>query len=101
MTYIAAIFVYFFFYEIMYLGPFVLVFVLLPDKLPSILTGVLSILFVGALLLASWRAHLAAKNYGNRDMGFWQAHQAGGDELRIQLSFLPVIGSIFRPKDKQ
>lgn len=101
MTYYAALIAYFFVYEILYLGPFVLIFALFPERLPSILKGILSILFIGALLLASWRSHLAAKSYGNRDMGFWQAHQAAGDELRIQLSFLPVIGSIFGPKDKQ
>jgi hypothetical protein len=99
MTYYAAEFVYFHLYEIMYGCPCAIVVLVLPKNTPSILTGILAILVIGAFFLAIWRAQLAAKSYGDRDMGFWQAHLAAGDELRMQLSFLPVIGSIFRPKD--
>lgn len=59
---------------------------------------------IGLLILAyqmflpGYRAKLASDAYGDRDMELWRAHKVSGAELRTQLSFLPIIGNLFKTK---
>ncbi len=71
-------------YDLNRLGNFKLIFVLL----------VVAYVFV----LPGYRAKLASEAYGERDMGFWEAHAVSGAILKTHLSFLPVIGKFFGDK---
>ncbi len=49
-------------------------------------------------VLPGYRAKLASDAYGDRDIGFWEAHVASGTILRTHLSFLPIVGQFFEEK---
>jgi len=50
---------------------------------------------LAGLALAWRRADHAARSCGNRDLSLLQAHQAAGALLRVDLSFLPMVGHLF------
>src|SRR5512143_2640846 len=112
MTRLVARAVYYFMYWIIYLSPImVLMFAQRTFGFELDLAGsmealgvfkyVIIILVVGYMfVLPGYRANLAADAYGDREMGFWEAHVVSGAILRTHLSFLPVIGGFFRKHDE-
>lgn len=102
MTFIVALIIYFYFYLIWYTGALVVLGYLLNLILPKgglAAIPVLNLISVGLLLVAfivaSRRAYHAAQAYGNRDLSFWEAHNAAGSLIRAQMAFLPFVGHLF------
>lgn len=53
------------------------------------------------LVLPAYRSKIAADAYGEGSMGFWEAHRVSKVMLNSTLSFLPVIGFFFLPKNER
>ena len=108
MTWFVALLVFGFLYLVGILITFVFI-VMIGDLFFSTLTelnvdsqtfkGLYAILFVCMATLASLRAKLAANAYGERQIGFWEAHRQSGVMLRVYLSFLPWVGKFFNKKN--
>lgn len=52
------------------------------------------------LLIAQYRAKIAADLYTYSEHGFWQSFTLAGTSTRVFLSFLPVIGRLFGRPDE-
>jgi hypothetical protein len=100
MTYMAALFAYSTLYQLMYMSPFALVLYILPAKYQTALEAPILVCCLGGLVLGGMRATLAARRYGSRDMGFWEAHRSSGEEIRWYLGLLPLIGGLFKRRGK-
>jgi hypothetical protein len=102
-------FMFYLFYSVMYLLPFVILFFVaqaLNLDLRQYLdrSGVLKLIFLilfvlYAMLLPGYRAKLAANAYGERDMSLIEAHSVSGAIVRAHMSYLPIIGRFYEKKD--
>ncbi len=95
MTYIVTSFVFHSIYVGLYLLP-VLVGIEAAKRWAPFLEPVFVIIGIALFVVAIYRSRLAAHAYGERDIGLWEAHAVSGYTLRLNLSFLPVIGRWFR-----
>jgi hypothetical protein len=108
MKYFANIIAFEFFYIFIYLLPTGLLFKLYEEKIkefvpPSIasyLTLFLGIIIIIAFLFSGYRAKVAAKCKVDSNMKFLEAHRASWAIIKANLSFLPIIGSLFKNKDE-
>lgn len=64
----------------------------------KLLLGVISVLVL--FILPIYRTKIAVAAYGDGDIKFWEAHSVSGVILRANLAFLPIIGVLFKVKDK-
>ncbi len=110
MTKITSYIIYFYLYFLIYGSPIILLYWLdanafinieeYLDKLGNfkIVLGVIAVILL--FFLPIYRAKIAAEAYGNRDIKFWEAHTVSKAILRANLSYIPIIGNLFRPKGK-
>lgn len=110
MTRFVSGFSYYVFYTMFYLSPFIILFII--DEASSLnvskylerfgsLRQIIGLVFLAyAIFLPSYRAKLASEAYGDRDVGFWEAHTISGAILKTHLSFLPIIGRLFEKKSQ-
>ena len=106
MTRIVSGFIFYIIYSIMYLIPVLILFIIyeyLLIKFPGYfeeqetMRQFVGLIFLAyAMCLPGYRAKLASEAYGDRDMGLWEAHSVSGVILKTHLSFLPVIGFLFK-----
>ena len=102
MNFIVAQIVFFYFYQIWYLGVCAVIKLLLDLVLPEgglgeipLLNLVYGGLVIFAFVVASRRSYHAARAYGNQDLSFLEAHQVAGALIRTDLAFLPIVGHLF------
>ena len=102
-----AFLVFLFLYQFIYFGSLMIFLALINYILPAdnlaeypvlALVGFVAILF--AFVSAGRRAHLAALAFAEGAMSFLEAHNFSGGALRVELSFLPIIGRFFKSRDK-
>jgi hypothetical protein len=72
----------------------------LPNDISSFIYGIILILALIAIIFSGYRARVAAKCKVESNMKFLEAHQASWALIKVNLSFIPVIGYLFRNKDK-
>jgi hypothetical protein len=105
MTRITSGIIYHMIYSVMYLSPFILLMFICKilnldlgqylDHIGAFKQIIALPVLAYAFVLPGYRAKLAADAYGERDMGFWEAHSVSGVILKTNLSFLPIIGKLF------
>lgn len=108
MTRIISAFTFFHLYLCIYMSPFIILLIIdgafnlnllqYFERLGSFKGLVGLCVLVYAIILPGYRAKLASAAYGERDMKFWEAHSVSGTVLRSQLSFLPIVGNLFKKK---
>jgi len=99
MTYLIAWLVFEFFYLIYYLGLFMVYFGTIKYyhiNVPRVINVPIGILFLALIPLLSYRAKLAASAYSTNRFNLLEAHNISGATLKSYLSFLPIIGMLFR-----
>jgi len=104
MNKIFSIIIYSFIYEMIFFLPFILTFLLLDyfNIENNILNAIILILSViGLIFIAPYRAKLASDLYcESNKINFWEAHKISGVMLKTNMSFLPIIGFLFKAKEK-
>lgn len=110
MTYLVAVCVYDIICGLIYVGPLVVLILagsLLDSKyhfvtllksaeLVEPLQALGGLVLFGLLVLSGYRANIAAETYASGSTGFWNAFTTAGTTVRVQVSCLPVIGSVLR-----
>ena len=92
------------FFQIVYLIPITVglvvtgkvVFYVAPPSTHDTLTVIFLVLGVGAVALTGYRARFSADAYGNRDTTFTLAHENSKPVFRLYMSYIPVVGRLFR-----
>ncbi len=108
MEYFAAIFIFGIFYQLIYLAPLFIVYELLnqfvlnglSSDLFEFLEFILLFFMLIFLVIGSYRAKIATDCRVNSSMTMGDAHRSSGAMLKTNLSFLPVIGFLFKSKEK-
>ncbi len=98
--------VHFFVYEMIILVCFAVVFETLAGLSDSLGRGMLAVVAKGVvwtliltwLFGGSWIAHNASRRRVIEEEGFFQAVGGALSEARLNLSFVPGVGKLFRPR---
>lgn len=109
MKYIVNIIVFEIFYMIMYVLPAGILLMIYEEKIKKIfppnigqsLTLILGIIAMAAFIFSGYRARIAAKCKVDNNMKFLQAHRTSWAMIKTNLSFLPIIGNLFKNKDEE
>jgi len=107
MTFMAALIVYWWIYFTVYFGGFVFIIFLLQRVVPHSVSsnalgqGLVGTIALALLLVASYRARLAAGEFVRGDVGFWRSHLIAGAVLRAHLSYVPLLGRFFGGKNQE
>lgn len=102
MTYIVAWIIYEIFYLIYYLGFFLVYFWVIKSfqiNVPRIINLAIGILGLFLFAVSMCRARLAASEYSTNKYNLLEAHNLSGAAVKAYLSFLPIIGPLFRRDD--
>ena len=73
---------------------------ILPPDIAKYLTLFLGIIILLIFIFSIYRARIAAKCKVNNNIKFLQAHGSSWTIVKTNLSFLPVIGYLFKNKEE-
>jgi hypothetical protein len=85
-------------------SPIFILFLLLPEPQKPGIFNIAHKVIGGLLFLCmiaiAWLAHRATERHLNEEEGFHEALKGSFRDARVQLAFLPIVGSVFRYRSK-